>query len=148
MKRAGLYRLGPWLPCSAPAYADAHRAVAAGASSPDLAAAAVQTLGALLLVIAVAALALWLTKRFTLRSNAAGGMLKVVAAAAVGQRERVVLVEVADLWLILGVAPGEVRILHTMAKSPETAAPVGPAAGQRAVFQDWLHRIVTTQGGK
>lgn len=148
MKSAGICRLGPWLPFVGPVYADVPRSIAAGGGSPDLGAAALQTLGALLLVIAVAALALWLTKRFTLHSNAAGGILKVIAGATVGQRERVVLVEVADTWLILGVAPGQVRILHSMTKPLGTTDSAKPAAGQRAVFQDWLRQIVNTHGGK
>ena len=32
----------------------------------------------------------------------------------VGQRERVVVVEVGGSWLVLGVAPGQVRALHTL----------------------------------
>jgi flagellar protein FliO/FliZ len=32
----------------------------------------------------------------------------------VGQRERVVVVEIGDDWLVLGVAAGQVRALHTL----------------------------------
>ncbi|MNN99031.1 Flagellar protein FliO [compost metagenome] len=42
-----------------------------------------------------------------------------------GPRERVVIVEVADTWLVLGVAPGQVSKLHEL---PAPAAEVAPAA--------------------
>lgn len=42
-----------------------------------------------------------------------GSALKVVASAAVGPRENVVIVEVGDEWLVVGVAPGNVRLLQT-----------------------------------
>ena len=44
---------------------------------------------------------------------------KVHASLAVGPRERVVLVEMANEWLLLGVAPGRVSFLKSM--DPESA---------------------------
>jgi flagellar protein FliO/FliZ len=49
---------------------------------------------------------LWLLKRLTAVRGPASGMMRVVAATAVGGRERVVIVEVGSTWLVLGVAPG------------------------------------------
>jgi len=43
----------------------------------------------------------------------AQGAVKVVGTTAVGARERVVVVEVDDTWLLLGVGGGNVRLLHT-----------------------------------
>ena len=45
----------------------------------------------------------------------------------VGQRERVVVVEIGNTWLVLGIAAGQVRALHTMPAenlSEAEAAPV------------------------
>lgn len=56
----------------------------------------------------------WAARRFGLQQQGGGRLLKVVASAAVGQRERVVVVEIGDSWLVLGVAPNQVRTLHTM----------------------------------
>ena len=54
--------------------------------------------------------------------------IKLIATQAVGQRERVVLVEVADQWLLLGVAPGQVTALQTLPKAtlpdPESRGPL------------------------
>lgn len=82
----------------------------------------VQMIGALLLVLAVIVGGTWLLKRFSLIPAAASGVVKVVAAAGVGQRERVVVVEIDQTWLVLGVAPGRVNKLHTMTK-PGSGAP-------------------------
>jgi flagellar protein FliO/FliZ len=75
-----------------------------------------QMIGALLLVLAVIVGGTWLLKRFALLPTVASGVVKVVAAAGVGQRERVVVVEIDQTWLVLGVAPGRVNKLHTMDK--------------------------------
>jgi flagellar protein FliO/FliZ len=56
----------------------------------------------------------WLARRFGLQAGGSGRLLKVVSSAMVGQRERVVVVEVGGQWLVLGVAAGQVRALHTM----------------------------------
>ena len=51
------------------------------------------------------------------------GVLRVVGSAAVGARERVVVVEVADTWVVLGVGAGGVRALHHLPRpAPETEA--------------------------
>lgn len=56
----------------------------------------------------------WLARRFGLQAGGSGRLLKVVSSAMVGQRERVVVVEVGGQWLVLGVAAGQVRALHSM----------------------------------
>lgn len=76
-----------------------------------------QMLGGLLLVLALLGGITWLLKRFSLIPAGAAGAVKVVAATAVGQRERVVVVEIANTWLVLGVAPGRINTLHTLEKT-------------------------------
>jgi flagellar protein FliO/FliZ len=78
----------------------------------------------LAVVIGLIFLFAWVVRRFGLQPSGNGRLLKVVSSAMVGQRERVVVVEIGDSWLVLGVAAGQVRALHTMpAQSlPETQA--------------------------
>ena len=95
-------------------------------------------LGLAVVLACVGAIA-WALQRFSLAPQAGGGAIKVVGGAAVGSRERVVLVEVAGTWLVLGVAPGQVRALTTMPKV-ETAAATAPAEGKS--FQHWLKQIM------
>jgi len=119
---------------SQPAYAPPVSALSEGSM--------LQMLAGLLLVLAVIAAAAWLLKRFALNpGTATTGTIKVIAGAAVGQRERVVLVEISGTWLVLGVAPGQVRTLHTMPKAhAEQIANELPAP--RKGFQEWLKQIM------
>ena len=64
------------------------------------------------------------------------------AAVAVGQRERIVLVEINDTWLVVGVAPGQVRTLHSMAKAELPATQAGMATGANGKFPEWLKQIM------
>lgn len=68
----------------------------------------------LALVLALIFLCAWALRRFGLQPADSNRLLKVVASVMVGQRERVVVVEVGGSWLVLGVAAGQVSALHTM----------------------------------
>ena len=91
-----------------------------------------QGAGALLAVLGLVAVAGVLARRAGLARPAGAGVLRCVAALPVGARERVVVVEVAGRWLVLGVAPGAVRPLADLAPG-ET-----PAAAPAPDFARWL----------
>jgi flagellar protein FliO/FliZ len=95
----------------------------------------------LALVLGLVGAAAWLLKRLSALPGTGGGLIRVIGAAAVGQRERVVLVEVGETWLLLGVAPGQVRRLHTMPKT-ESAVPGGVIAPADQGFSVWLRRMM------
>ncbi|MGM8849136.1 flagellar biosynthetic protein FliO [Salinicola sp. MH3R3-1] len=80
----------------------------------------------LLVVIAIILGCAWLLKRLGPNRRAGTQHLRVVASTPVGQRERVVIVEVADRWLVLGVGGGQVTRLDSM--DPPTPPAVDPAA--------------------
>ena len=65
-------------------------------------------------VIGLIFLFAFVARRFGLQPSGSSRVLKVVSSAMVGQRERVVVVEIGDSWLVLSVAAGQVRALHTM----------------------------------
>ena len=94
-----------------------------------------QSLFALLVVLGVIVGAVWLLKRTQRLQGAGNEVLRNVAAVAVGPKERVVVVEVGDTWLVLGVAPGQVRSLYSLPRQNL------PARGINAPkFSDWLTR--------
>lgn len=70
----------------------------------------------LLLVLGVIVAIAWLLKRLNIAQQGTGKILKVIGSVSVGQRERVVLVEVGETWLVVGVGPGQIRTLHTLEK--------------------------------
>jgi flagellar protein FliO/FliZ len=105
----------------------------------DLGASALQMAFGLVVVLALLLGALWLLKRINQPRGPAAGLLRVIAGVAVGQRERVVILELGGSWLVLGVAPGQVT---TLAEIPRQELPAGaqpPAAGE---FPAWLKRVV------
>ncbi|NUT16554.1 MAG: flagellar biosynthetic protein FliO [Cupriavidus sp.] len=67
----------------------------------------------------------WMARRAGLVRHATGGAMKVVGSTMLGARQRLVLVEVGDTWLVLGVSPGEIRPLHTMAAGSLAAGQTG-----------------------
>ncbi|NDU85635.1 MAG: flagellar biosynthetic protein FliO [Ferrovum sp.] len=77
-----------------------------------------QIVFSLVLVLALMAAVAWVLKKFQwggARNSGRGTEpLRIVSSLAVGQRERVVLVEVQDTWVMVGVAPGHVQTLHVL----------------------------------
>jgi flagellar protein FliO/FliZ len=91
-------------------------------------------------VLALVGAIAWLLKRFSGLRGTGSGLIRIVGGAAVGQRERIVLVEVGGTWLLVGVAPGQVRTLHTMPKNESAAASDAPAPADTG-FPTWLRRM-------
>lgn len=94
---------------------------------------------ALVLAVMVGLIVLcgWLLKRFG-PGQAGGRELNVIASRAVGSKERVVVVELEDTWLVLGVGGGQVTKLHER-PAPE-ARPETEAARHRIRPEDSFAR--------
>jgi flagellar protein FliO/FliZ len=96
----------------------------------------------LTMVLALIVAAGWFAKRFSIGTTASG-FVKIVAGASVGQRERVVVVEVGDVWMVLAVAPGRVNALHTMPRGTVTGQPMlAGAPGAAGGFAGWLKQMM------
>ena len=94
------------------------------------------------LVLAMVAAAAWLVRRFGVGAGLPEGVVRIRGGIAVGQRERIVVVEVRDTWLVIGVAPGTVRALHSLPKPPDAESPAGAVRGADASFARWLTRAL------
>lgn len=79
-----------------------------------------QTSGGLLLILLLIFGGAWLFKRYGNLPLGGKGVVKVLGGASVGARERVVLVEVEHTRLLLGVAPGQVRMLYELPAGDES----------------------------
>ncbi|AUX02182.1 flagellar biosynthetic protein FliO [Escherichia coli 2-474-04_S4_C2] len=77
--------------------------------------------GALIAIIALILAAAWLVKRlgFVPKRTGVNG-LKISASASLGARERVVVVDVEDARLVLGVTAGQINLLHKLPPSAPT----------------------------
>lgn len=91
----------------------------------------------------------WLMKR----SGAIGGshqhVLKLVATVAVGTRERVVLIEVGEQWILVGVAPGSVSQLACLPRGDAGAAEAAANANAPAgAFAGFLKQVMDKRNAK
>ncbi len=66
----------------------------------------------LVIVVALIFVAAWAVKKIGPRTRS-GSVVQVVGGASVGPREKVVVVKFGHQTLLLGVAPGQVTLLHT-----------------------------------
>lgn len=126
--RSLIYAAG-LLSCSTPA-------LATEGSLGGTAGSVAQMLLALGIVLALLIGTLHLLRRLSRGQGGGSGNLRIRGAAAVGPRERVVLVEVGGKVLVLGVAPGRVTPLHTL--DVTDLPPAQPPAAIPGDFQRWL----------
>lgn len=78
----------------------------------------------LLVVVALIVALSWGMRRMggLVGAGAGAGALRILGGLSVGTRERVVLIQVGDQQLLLGVAPGSVKTLHVLDESIPTAS--------------------------
>lgn len=82
----------------------------------------------LLIVLAFIALIAWLFKKIEFNPANRAGLLKIISSVGVGQKERVVIIEIEDTRLVLGVAPGQVNLLHQVNKKSPLAAEIAESS--------------------
>lgn len=82
----------------------------------------------------------WLARKISGGKGFGQGGMKLIGGVAVGPRERIVLLEIGDTWLVVGIVPGQIRTLHRLPKGME------PAPGEKANLSDapfaqWLKNM-------
>lgn len=82
------------------------------------------TVGLLFVVAAIFASA-WLFRRFGNFSAVPGNALRIVGGLSLGNRERIVLLQVGEEQLLIGITAGQIRTLHKLEQpidiEPKTA---------------------------
>ncbi len=106
-----------------------------------------QTIFALVLVLGLLAGFAWFMKRFGPRAPAGAAGLRIVGALNLGGRERIMVVEVGDQWIVVGASPGRVSALASMPKQ-EGAATLAPHAPPAGSFGDWLKQTIDKRNAK
>lgn len=125
-------------PAAAPAVATP-AAPSAPAAATSSAGSLLQVVFGLLVVLGLLAAALWFLKRMGGGRFAPGSVVKIIGGVSVGNRERVMVVEVADQWIVIGVAPGRVS---TLASMPRQDTPAAQAAAGAPNFSAWLKQTI------
>jgi flagellar protein FliO/FliZ len=88
----------------------------------------------MVVVLGLIFLCAWLARRLGLQRFGGGHVVKVVSSSSVGQRERIVVVEVGATWLVLGVTPSQINTLHTLpAQAVSGTAGLSEAAALKPV---------------
>jgi flagellar protein FliO/FliZ len=113
--------------------------VAATAPAVSTAGSLLQVFVGMVAVLLLIAATAWVARRLGVTRGGSSGLLHVVSSASVGARERVVVVEVGESWLVVGVAPGSVNALMTLPKG-EAQLPAAP--GLNATFAARLNQMI------
>lgn len=89
----------------------------------------------LALILAVA----WIARRMGRFQGGSGSSLRVIGGLSMGTRERVVLIQVGETQLLVGVAPGRVQTLHVL---PEAVSAPDADTNQENAFATSLNSLL------
>jgi len=136
----------PWvlqaIPGAAVAVEAPSPAIGEGGGQLPMAGTLVQMLGGLLLVVALIVLFAWLARRLSGLQQSVSGQLRILGGLSMGTREKVVLIQVGEEQLLIGVAPGTVRTLHRLEKPLD----VGAVATEPPDFSTRLRELMKGGG--
>jgi len=115
-----------------------------------------QTTMALLFVLAVLVGLAWLLKRYGPKHlNGSQRHIKLVDSLNLGARERILLLEVGEQWIVVGASAGRMNALTTLPRQeiPEPPAQQDTSAGAasgplKANFAAWLKQTIEQRHGK
>lgn len=108
------------LPVACLGFFAAPSAFAAARSGEPVAGSVAQLILGLLVVLGAIFAGAWLFRRMGGLPGSAQGVVKIIAGVPMGARERIVLVQVGETQLLVGVAPGRIQTLHVL---PEPVTP-------------------------
>ena len=105
------------------------------AQSPGLGGALLALIAVLVLIVGLA----WLLKRLPAAGLRNSEQLRVVSSLGIGQRERLVVVQVGDQQLLLGITAHAINTLHTLAEPlPVATARTATSPTQLPAFAQLL----------
>jgi len=117
--------------------------------APSAAGSLVQTILSLGFVIALLVGLAWLLKRFGPKHITGGTRVKLVGALSVGARERILVVEVGEQWIVVGASPGRMNALATMPRQEvDDADLAGAQPMPGANFAEWFKQTIEKRNGK
>lgn len=93
---------------------------------------------ALCFIVALLVGTAWFARKVSGGKGFGQGGMKVIGGVALGPRERIVLVEVGESWLVIGIVPGQIRTLHTL---PRSSLPGTDSVNPEVPFAQWLKNI-------
>lgn len=97
--------------------------------------------GGLILIVALILLLAWLVKKFNLNQQSHSGLIKIIAGLSIGTRDRIVLLQIGEEQILVGLTPGRIEKLHTLAKPLETS-------GEQVVSGSFASKINRLMGDR
>ncbi len=101
-----------------------------------------QIMLSLVLVLLIIFLAAWILRRYSRFPGVADGHLKVIGALSVGQRERILLLQVGQAQILVGVTSSKITTLHQL-EEPVQVEDNAPISGQ---FSKRLQEALNPKG--
>jgi len=135
----------PYCLCCALLLAPLAVSAQAAAAAPGVSGAAIlQMLLGLLLIIGILFFGAYFLRQLNGgRRFGNSGPLRIVGGLMLSARERIVLIEVGETWLVVGIVPGQIKTLHTLTKGELPAAP-----GGEKPFGQWLKQLTERKNEK
>ena len=127
----------PLLGINPAAQAATQTAASAPAATTSLLQISLSLTGILLLIFGLA----WLARRYLPLPVRQGAAIRIVGGVSVGNRERVVLLEIGEQWVMVGVAPGRVNLLTTLPRQEMQTTPASPQSSFGAAFAAQLNKL-------
>ncbi len=109
-------------------------------ASPTSPAGMLQVMVGLILVLGVLVVIAWGVKKIGVGKQASGGAIRIVGGIQVGNRERIMVIEVANEWIVVGVTASSITALSTMPK--QDGAALTPALPLAKNFSSWLQHTI------
>lgn len=101
------------------------------------------SLGASMLIVIGTVVALgWLYSRLRFNGGGSGSVINIVASRGLGPKERLLLVEVGDKQLLVGMTAASVQTLHTF----DRPVAAGEVTGEAPGFADRLRAAIRGAG--
>jgi flagellar protein FliO/FliZ len=101
-----------------------------------------QVISSLAVVLALIVGASWLLQKVRTQTQGRGQLIHIESSVSVGTRERVMLIEVAGKWVLIGVTPSHISTLMRLNESPlDTKNNTEPTITAKS----WLSNYITKQ---
>jgi flagellar protein FliO/FliZ len=127
----------------------AAQALPSASSSSSSAGSLLQTTLALAFVLALLVGLAWLLKRYGPKSMGSSSAVRLVGSLSVGTRERILVVEVGEQWIVVGASPGRMNALATMPRQQQDEIADHPQPGLAgANFAEWFKQTIEKRNGK
>lgn len=124
----------------------ANAAEAVEPASISAAGSAVQVIFGLIAVLGVMMTIAWLFKRYAPGIGQNNSVARIVGGVSVGNRERVLVIEVADRWLVVGVSAGQVNSIANLEAGQAVTGLQSQSTPATNPFAKWLSQSMSKRG--